>query len=241
MGRIVGVEIEGYRSICDPIYLRLPENQPLVLLGENNAGKSNIVNAIDLILGDRWPGNHAPEDHEFYGRSLAALETGFRIRANLSGVVNGANKPVDYIELHCDESTTLQYPLDDDSMRFVNGAIRDQCWCFTVGADRRLEYQMSYASKWTLLSKLMQRFHKVLLSDPDRAEQLRSHFDELRGMFEGVPEFAEFSGRLQAEVANLSQNLRYGLEVDFAAYDPFELLPCPADQPSVRRRGAILR
>jgi predicted ATP-dependent endonuclease of OLD family len=28
----------------------------LVLLGENNAGKSNLTRAIEILFGDQWPG-----------------------------------------------------------------------------------------------------------------------------------------------------------------------------------------
>jgi len=68
MAKITKLRIEGYRSIGEPIEIAFPENQPVVLVGENNAGKSNIVKALQLVLGPFWPGNHQPEDHEFFGR-----------------------------------------------------------------------------------------------------------------------------------------------------------------------------
>jgi AAA15 family ATPase/GTPase len=37
-------------------------------VGENNAGKSNITRAPDLLLGEYWPGSHEPNDHEYHGR-----------------------------------------------------------------------------------------------------------------------------------------------------------------------------
>jgi len=43
-----------------------------VLVGENNAGKSNIVRALNLMLGQYSPGNHDPEDHEFFARDPAS-------------------------------------------------------------------------------------------------------------------------------------------------------------------------
>lgn len=46
-----------------------PDRKPLVLLGENNAGKSNIVRALSLVLGEGWPGSYIPEDHDYFGRS----------------------------------------------------------------------------------------------------------------------------------------------------------------------------
>lgn len=71
MARITQLRLKGYRSISKWLEVRFPPNQPVVLLGENNAGKSNIVRALNLVLGPFWPGNYEPEDHEFFGRDRA--------------------------------------------------------------------------------------------------------------------------------------------------------------------------
>lgn len=68
MGRLTKITISGYRSIKDEIEIDLPAKMPLVLVGENNAGKSNIIKATDLILGEWWPSNKEPDDHEFWNR-----------------------------------------------------------------------------------------------------------------------------------------------------------------------------
>jgi putative ATP-dependent endonuclease of OLD family len=67
MAKLDSLIIDKYRSI-NHVELFLPNNAPLVLIGENNAGKSNIVKAIDIILGETWPTSHDPETHEFYLR-----------------------------------------------------------------------------------------------------------------------------------------------------------------------------
>jgi putative ATP-dependent endonuclease of OLD family len=52
--RLTSIEIEHYRSI-EHVEIAMPQDRPLVLFGPNNAGKSNIVSAIDRMLGSRWP------------------------------------------------------------------------------------------------------------------------------------------------------------------------------------------
>jgi predicted ATP-dependent endonuclease of OLD family len=54
--------VKNYRSIEAPVKIRLPQTGPLVLLGENNAGKSNLTRALDILLGERWPGTITLED-----------------------------------------------------------------------------------------------------------------------------------------------------------------------------------
>ena len=55
------VKIQNYRSIKE-IEFEFPESGILVLVGENNAGKSNIIRAIDLICGEAWIGKEKLED-----------------------------------------------------------------------------------------------------------------------------------------------------------------------------------
>ena len=69
MSHVTKVRIQNFRSIGGAIEIRMPQDAPLVLLGANNAGKSNIVRALDLVLGERWPGSFEPEDHDYFRRS----------------------------------------------------------------------------------------------------------------------------------------------------------------------------
>jgi len=67
MARLKTLKIKGYRSIRDEVEVHFPEGKPLVLLGPNNAGKSNIVRAIDLLLGELWPGSRNPRGSRLLG------------------------------------------------------------------------------------------------------------------------------------------------------------------------------
>lgn len=50
--RITRVHIENYRSIRE---LDLYPDDYTILIGDNNAGKSNILKAMNLVLGETWP------------------------------------------------------------------------------------------------------------------------------------------------------------------------------------------
>ena len=39
MARLEKIIIEGYKSIQHPVEIKFPNNMPIVLIGENNAGK----------------------------------------------------------------------------------------------------------------------------------------------------------------------------------------------------------
>lgn len=62
--KIRRVRIENYRSIREADF-KLPDL--CALIGGNNCGKSNLLRAINLVLGDRWPSVSAIEDRDFHG------------------------------------------------------------------------------------------------------------------------------------------------------------------------------
>lgn len=49
MARTTSIPIANYRSIGAPVEIIWPATKPVVLLGQNNAGKSNVVKARPLI------------------------------------------------------------------------------------------------------------------------------------------------------------------------------------------------
>ena len=72
--RVEELKIHHYRSIED-ITLYFPVKKPLVLFGPNNAGKSNILSAINRILGERYPTYIEMLDSDYYMRDKAKYPT----------------------------------------------------------------------------------------------------------------------------------------------------------------------
>jgi putative ATP-dependent endonuclease of OLD family len=66
----------------------------------------------------------------------------------------------------------------------------------------------------------MRKFHNRLVADPERVERLRQGFEEVVTIFHEVEEFKLFGEELRSMAGELAANLRYGLDLDFSAYDP---------------------
>ncbi len=221
MARITSLRIAGYRSIGDRIEIRFPPDRPVVLVGENNAGKSNIVHALQLVLGPFWPGNHEPEDHEFFGRERLdpiEISVGFDPQDPLGGR---------YTEVVWRYDPTAQDPVYFKGMAgpwgaptFVRNDDRDTCMCVVVEAERNLAYHLSYTSKWTLLSRLMRRFHRALDGHYAVRGDLENLFEQIKAKFHEVPEFKKFVDDLRAETQDLVSTMPHRLDVDFEAYNP---------------------
>ncbi len=71
--RIARIKIEGFRGIAKGELL-LPNH--VALVGDNNSGKSTILEAIDLVLGPERLAKRPPVDeHDFYAGRYLNLET----------------------------------------------------------------------------------------------------------------------------------------------------------------------
>jgi putative ATP-dependent endonuclease of OLD family len=223
--RLAHFRVQNYRSIGpEPVTVVMPESGPLVVLGENNAGKSNINRAIEHLFGERWPGTFQPEAHDFHGRDSDGIA--IKIDAVTQNVVCDCGGTVKYIGWDYDANRVEGEPCiyskrcSSCSKTYMNKGIRSQLFGMLVGADRGLGYQLSYSSKFTLLSKLMHRFHGALLSDPTRKETLGKIFGSIVDQFNGVDEFAKFRTVLANMTSELAGTLSYRLDIDFTAYDP---------------------
>jgi len=223
MAKIKYINISNYRSIGDTVTLRIPDDAPLVLVGPNNSGKSNIATAIELVLGERWPGNYEPQDHEYHNRNKS---TPIDISIDFDGLDYRRNQdalPADSLVWHREQDETffrVKLGGEYQGWRIANNLTRQQCVSFYIASDRRLAYNLSYATQYSLLSKLMKQFHNALVSDDDRKGRLQAKFREVEKIFGEVKEFNDFSENLQRAFGNFSEIVEYGLGTDFSAYDP---------------------
>jgi putative ATP-dependent endonuclease of OLD family len=119
LGRVTSLRVEDYKSIHEAVEISFPSGVPVILVGENNAGKSNIARTLELILGEVWPGSWTPNDHDYFDRDSANVP--IRIRVSLDGVTDydkyGNAREVGSLE--------IEYPDQDDSGRpFSDGTRR---------------------------------------------------------------------------------------------------------------------
>lgn len=231
VARIDELTMRNLRSVgAERVSLTFPHDGVLVLLGENNAGKSNITRGLDILFGDYWPGSRRLEEHDFHGRDSDGIAV--EIDATVSGMLcpycNGG--AVEHFRWSYDTQdagkdgnpVTYRFTCSNNfcGKSWPNNAMRTALSAAVLDADRRLDYQLSYTSKYTMLSKLMHRFHERLLQDPDRKKQLTGIFEGILKEFGAVPEFANFQDLLASAAEDFGQNLPYRLDIDFSAYDP---------------------
>lgn len=202
------VSIHNYRSIKD-VEFEFPASGILVLVGENNAGKSNIIRAIDLICGESWIGKEKLEDHDFYQRNKVN-----DIKINLF-FDNGRS-----VQFSPDMNRWgLNYCSDwgqTSKMPFGN-SIKDDYPSTYLGADRTLDKHLSFYD-WTLIGRIRKAFHKNVTNGVKA--NLDSKFAELIEIFDEVPGFKNFKDDFTENYKKLLPSFRTNLEVDFQPFTP---------------------
>lgn len=217
--KVLKLEISNYRSI-NHVEIAFPENKPLVLFGSNNAGKSNIISALNRILGERFAPYLEMSDSDFFMRDAeqypnALIACEFDSPYHFPRYGNPVNK----IAVKYDKDSSLScYMTNDGNKAFVSNDERKAIQSFLVDADRSINYQFGYSNRYTLLSKFSHAIHEALNSN--QKENLNEAFETIKEVFQTVPEYASFMDDFISSVSNSVQGFAHKLEVDFSAYDP---------------------
>lgn len=219
--RIEKIRIKRYRSI-DDIMISFPENKPLVLFGPNNAGKSNILSAMDRLLGERYPTYIEMLESDYYMRDRKSYPTA-TIFAQFSDAYYTDRRGVPY------KTIALTYGYNGnvndnrihdggDTRFYITNEQRASCQSYLIDAERNIQSAFNYGSKYSLLSKFSHQIHKALSAT--HKEELSTAFEQIKRSFEGTPEFSSFFGQFSASLQGAVKGFVHSLAVDFSAYDP---------------------
>ncbi len=202
--KLTRVQINNFRSIKSMDFA-FPESGFLVLVGANNAGKSNIIRAINDICGEEWVTTEKLLDHDFYGRDRnrpLSIELSFDNGSSVR--LSSANKWPEY---------------KDENGRTIYASranIKDDFPCTFLGADRTFDRHMSFYD-WTLLGKIRKTFHQrcALL-----AGELNAKFQEIVDLFDRVQGFPEFKADFARFFSEMQADTPLKMAVDFKPFTP---------------------
>lgn len=224
--RLEKMYINNFRSIED-IEIIFPKDKPVVLFGPNNAGKSNILKAIDYFLGERYPTYIEFQDSDYFLRdkeqcpniSFTAFFDDFIYSGKYKSpatknICFTTNKSIDGKS----ENAIHYYNENSDRKIFLSNDDREKCQFILIDATRDIGRQLSYFSQYSVLSKMAKKMHTVMHDQVK--DKLDNHFSNIKSTFESVPEYKEFYGRLQSAFQSNIDGFEHKLEIDLSAYDP---------------------
>jgi len=228
MAKLKSITIKNYRSIGEkPVTITFPENQPVILIGENNSGKTNIIRAIDIMFGEWHPKYREFEDHDYFGRQVDS-DKKITIETEVSGFLNKLGRYEGYtcsgFKLEAKKGKQNHFVAiqseDGKENQYVSNKLREELSSVLISSEQNLNYQLSYSSKYTLLSKVTKAFHNKLSDDENRISRLKKLYQQILNIFDEVKEFRDFKDKMSSITGDFIQNMTHGLQLDFSAYDP---------------------
>lgn len=218
--KILDFGIHYFRSV-ENILIKFPENKPLILFGPNNAGKSNVLTALNIALGESYPTYKDMDESDYFFRDKATYPN-IEFFCNFNGPYY-----TDRYGRTCND-ITITYNYDgkdhDNIIRngtnklFVSKEQRTQCQAIYLDAVRNIGNLLSYSSKYSLLSKFSTQIHSHLKQE--KKEQLNQLFEQIKGLFNETEEFQTFFDRFKSSVNETVKGFVHTLDVDFSGYDP---------------------
>jgi putative ATP-dependent endonuclease of OLD family len=209
--KITRVQIENWRSIKEVDFC--PEDI-CILVGANNAGKTNIMSAMNFILGERWPMPANLNDADFYGRN----------RDNRIYIRLCFDHPhISVIEF---DTSKPQYALNAVDNRgwpvrpFTN-AIREELAFAYVDAGRNYERQFS-TSRWSIFGQAMRHLHQTLKDSGEQLIELRDALNTAHGLLQ-TDQYKAFEKELKEAFAAQLKTARYDVSFEFRTLEETNL------------------
>ncbi|MDQ0639587.1 putative ATP-dependent endonuclease of OLD family [Pedobacter sp. W3I1] len=223
MAKLNSISIEGFRSIRDEVTIGFPSKKPVVLIGENNCGKSNVIRALDILFGEYHPKYKDIEHFDHHDRNPKIPIVISGAVSDFVGVLGRPAQRINTFKFKAVKGSEIEYValLEDGTPNgYVSNEVRGELTSIIVNSEHNLSYQLSYTSKYTLLSKVMKVLHKSLISDEQRVAALKKLYVEIQNTFDEVPEFKQFKSSMSTISGEILANMSYILQMDFSAYDP---------------------
>lgn len=218
MLRLTHVEIENFRSIKE---LEFDPSRLCAMIGPNNAGKSNILAALELLLGPRYPTDASLTEDDYYRRDL---DNKPRISAAFAYVDDGGYDCEMRIEFGPEPSTgdlKLRYWGEGQIGRYVSRELRERFGLIRLDVNRSLR-QHQPTNRWTLLGRLLLEINAELQQDEDRMREFTETMGQLRdNVLASVPGFQTLVNVVREESARQLQKTVGEVSVEFSLHDPW--------------------
>jgi AAA15 family ATPase/GTPase len=177
--RISQIEINNFRSIKELIII---PGSLSALIGPNSAGKTNILKALDLVLGEGWT-TKAKVARELFNDTSKPIV----IKITFSSPITFVNKKgydvnVESIrmEMALEPELSVRTSINDDDSRpfYDNDQFKKLCHFILIPSERQLGAELR-VSQWTMLGKLMKLVYENYISKyADDENSLKTTFAE---------------------------------------------------------------
>ncbi|MCW1309409.1 MAG: AAA family ATPase [Candidatus Nanoarchaeia archaeon] len=156
--------IENFRSIK---HVEIDLGMINAFIGPNNAGKSNVMKALNIILGDVYPSIRSFDEKDFHNYDTSnpiKIEVRFGSPLHFNKDVHGFQltfdgKNCEYLAI--DSQGKVVTDLSSGREVRVSNKMKDEVALMYLGLDRQAPQQIR-ATQWTLYGKLLRHIEKQI-------------------------------------------------------------------------------
>ena len=177
--RISQVEIYNFRSIKELVVM--PGNL-CALVGPNSTGKTNVLRAIDLVLGEGWT-TKAKVARELFNDTSKPIIIDITFSSPITFTnKKGFNVSISSVKMEMTLEPELSVKTsingDDTKPFYDNDQFKKLCHFILIPSERQLGSELR-VSQWTMLGKLMKLVYENYISKYDDDEKnLKATFAE---------------------------------------------------------------
>jgi predicted ATP-dependent endonuclease of OLD family len=212
------IRIQNFRSIKN---LEIQLGKINAFIGPNNAGKSNIMRALNLILGETYPTIKSFDDEDFFKYKKdnpILIQVSFDQPLNCNTRIYGFKLTYDgnnweYVAIDQDENE-LTYSTGNPIR--VSKEMKEEVALMYLSIERQASKQVS-PSQWTLYGKVL-KYLNAQINQPEKEEFKKLLEDSYRDKLYSVVE--AFENKLRSYVQN-----QIGLDIylKLSLMDPMEI------------------
>lgn len=214
--KIKHIHIENFRSLRK---IDICPNNLCAFVGENNAGKSNILRALNLVLGETWPTARSLNDTDFFN--------------------NDKNNPI-LIEIYFDnnnenvEKMFFKAELANGDLKaelkmnyaggskpyYVKSELREKFGILYIKATRDLEYHLGQSS-WTLMGKIGRLLNEEFSNgvEADDKREMETLYSSIKDKL-SISKFKNLETGLKEALSSQLLRVEHDVSLDFQHFDP---------------------
>lgn len=171
------IYIKNFRSIKE---ITLEPTNLTALIGPNGSGKTNILTAINLVLGEGWT-TKAKVARELFNDSdkPIVIEISFRSPITVPSNVGYPDTEVSSIKLSMSLNPELnaKTTINGDNTFWGHEKFKKLCHFILIPSERQLSSELK-VSQWTMLGKLMKLIYENYIKNKGGEDKLKEEFKQ---------------------------------------------------------------
>ncbi|WP_147535963.1 ATP-dependent nuclease [Bacillus marasmi] len=220
--RIKGISIENYRSFGERKNIVFPKDdykKPIAIVGYNNAGKTNLLNAILYGITERYISKNTFTRDDFHNRNfnnvpkiITGIESSEELKvdgkyANLTGY-HFLNIDLDGTEIESAKIESFKDPEKQDKNWNAFGASKYYKIFYINFHEIKKEISTKKTSWGNLTSFLAKHIKSTVDSDKDMLKKKSTFKDEIKQSTEDILTNSKLNAFIKRIQSNYSKNLR---------------------------------